>query len=132
MLEALQDHFASCGLQLRPQKTQVVYCRDGRGRAPFPAVQFTFLGYAFRPRMAKSSRGVIFANFSPTVSPQLLKRMRERVKAIGLLPLVHLSIEEIARTLNPVLQGWIQYYSRFYKTELISKLYRYLDYQIAA
>ena len=58
--------------------------------------------------------------------------MRERVKAIGLLLLVHLSIEEIARTLNPVLQGWIQYYSRFYKTELISKLYRYLDHQIAA
>ena len=45
---------------------------------------------------------------------------------------VHLSIEEIARTLNSVLQGWIQYYSRFYKTELISKLYRYLDHQIAA
>ena len=66
------------------------------------------------------------------MSPQALKRKRERVKAIGLLLLVHLSIEEIARTLNPVLQGWIQYYSRFYKTELIIKLYRYLDHQIAA
>jgi len=57
--------------------------------------------------------------------------MRERVKAIGLLSLVHLSIEEIARTLNPILQGWIQYYGRFYRTELIRKLYRYLDHQIA-
>lgn len=45
--------------------------------------------------------------------------MRERVKAIGLLPLVHLSIEEFARRLNPVLRGWIQHYGRFYRTELI-------------
>ena len=51
---------------------------------------------------------------------------------MGLLSLVHLSIEEIARMLNPVLQGWIQYYGRFYRTELIRKLYRYLDHQIAA
>ena len=57
-----------------------------------------------------------YTNFSPAVSPQALKRMRQRVKAIGLLSLVHLSIEEIARTLNPVLQGWIQYYGRFYRT----------------
>jgi len=132
LLEALQERFASCGLQLHPQKTQIVYCRDGMRRAPYPVIQFTFLGYAFRPRMARSARGVIFTNFSPAVSPQALKRMRQRVKAIGLLSLVHLSIEEIARTLNPVLQGWIQYYGRFYRTELIRKLYRYLDHQIAA
>jgi group II intron reverse transcriptase/maturase len=132
LLEALQERFASCGLQLHPQKTQIVYCRDGKRRAPYPAIQFTFLGYAFRPRMARSARGVIFTSFSPAASPQALKRMRAQVKAMGLLSLVHLSIEEIARTLNPVLQGWIQYYGRFYRSELTKKLYRYLDHQIAA
>jgi RNA-directed DNA polymerase len=35
---------------------------------------------------------------------------------------VYLSLEEIATLLNPVLRGWIQYYGRFYRTELISKL----------
>ncbi len=81
--------------------------------------QFTFLGYAFRPRLAKSSRGVIFTSFSPGVSPQELKRMRDRVKAIGLLSVVHMSIEEIAGTLNQVLQSWMQYYGRFFKRELV-------------
>ncbi len=134
LLEALQERFASCGLplQLHPEMTQVVYCRDGKRLAPFPVTQFTFDGYAFRPRMSKRSRGGIFANFSPAVSPKAFKRMRERVKAIGLLYLVHLFIVEIARTLNPILQGWIQYYGRFYKIELIWKHHRYLDHQLAA
>lgn len=43
-----------------------------------------------------------------------------------------LATAEIARMLNPVLQGWIQYYGRFYRSELTKKLYRYLDHQIAA
>lgn len=130
--KALQARFETCGLQLHPQKTQVVYCRDSNRKAEFPAIQFTLLGFAFRPRMARNSRGVIFTNFLPGVSPQALQRMRNRIKAIGLPSLVHFSIEEIARILNPVLRGWIQYYGRFYKTEMISKLYHYLDDRIAS
>jgi RNA-directed DNA polymerase len=132
LLEALQDRFASCGLQLHPQKTQVVYCRDSNRRAPFADVTFTFLGFAFRPRVSRNSRGVIYTGFLPAVSPQALQRMRERIRSIGLPSLVYLSLEEIAKVLNPVIRGWIQYYGRFYRTELIRKLYRYLDDRIAA
>ena len=132
LLEALQDRFASCGLQLHPQKTQVVYCRDSNRRAPFADVTFTFLGFAFRPRVSSNSRGVIYTGFLPAVSPQALQRMRERIRSIGLPSLVYLSLEEIAKVLNPVIRGWIQYYGRFYRTELIRKLYRYLDDRIAA
>jgi hypothetical protein len=121
--KALQARFESCGVKLHPQKTQVVYCRDSNRRADFPAVQFTFLGFAFRPRMAKNVRGVIFTNFFPGVSPQALQRMRNRIKGIGLPSLVYFSIEELARIVNPVLRGWIQYYGRFYRIEMISKLY---------
>ncbi len=81
LLEALQERFASYGLQLHPQKPQIVYFRDGIRRAPYPVIQFTFLGYAFRPRIARSVRGGIFTNFSPAVSPQALKRLRQRVRA---------------------------------------------------
>jgi RNA-directed DNA polymerase len=131
LLEALQERFASCGLQLHPQKTRVVYCRDSNRRAEFSAVQFTFLGFSFRPRMARNARGVIFTNFLPAVSPQALLRMRARIRSIGLPSLVHFSIEKVAKIVNPVLRGWIQYYGRFYKAELIAKLYHYLDDRIA-
>ena len=131
LMEAVRTRFESCGLQLHPEKTHVVYCRDSNRKAPFTDVQFTFLGFAFRPRVARNRRGTIFTGFSPAVSPQALQRMRNRIKAIGLPSLVHFSIEEVARRVNPVLRGWIQYYGRFYKTEMIRKLYYYLDDRIA-
>ena len=132
LMEAVRTRFESCGLQLHPEKTHVVYCRDSNRKASFTDVQFTFLGFAFRPRVARNHRGTIFTGFSPAVGPQALKRMRGRIRAIGLPSLVHLSIEDIAKVLNPVLRGWIQYYGRFHRTELVRKLYRYLDDRIAA
>jgi hypothetical protein len=61
--EALRARFESCGLQLHPDKTHVVYCRDSNRRAMFADVKFTFLGFAFRPRMSRNSRGVIYTGF---------------------------------------------------------------------
>lgn len=58
------------------------------------------------------------------MSPQALQRMRERIRSTGLPSLVYLSLEEIAKVLNPVLRGWIQCYGRFCRTELIRELYR--------
>jgi hypothetical protein len=77
LMEALRERFASCGLQLHPQKTQVVYCKDSSRRGQFPQIQFTFLGFCFRPRMARNRYGEIFTSFLPAVSPQALKRMRK-------------------------------------------------------
>lgn len=61
--EALRARFESRGLQLHPDKTHVVYCRDSNRRAPFADAKFTFLGFAFRPRMSRNSRGVIYTGF---------------------------------------------------------------------
>ena len=132
LLEALQERFASCGLQLHPQKTQIVYCKDSNRRREFSAIQFTFLGFSFRPRMSRNSRGVVFTSFLPAVSPQALLRMRDRIRRLGLPSMVHCSIEEVASVVNPILAGWIQYYGRFYRTELIHKLYDYLDERLVA
>ena len=73
LMEAIQERFASCGLQLHPQKTQVVYCKDSSRRGQFSRIQFTFLGNCFRPRMAKNRHGEIFTSLLPPLSPQALK-----------------------------------------------------------
>jgi hypothetical protein len=77
--------------------------------------------------MAKNRHGKIFTNFLPAVSPQALKRMRATIRDLRLRRQVHLSLEQIARRLNPTLRGWWQYYGRFYPTELRSKFFRYFD-----
>ena len=104
----------------------MVYCKDSRRRGHFPQIQFTFLGYCFRPRMARNRHGEIFTSFLPAVSPQALKRMREKIRQM------FVPLEEIARRLNPILRGWIQYYGRFYPTELCAKLFSYLNQELSA
>jgi group II intron reverse transcriptase/maturase len=132
LMDALRDRLASCGLQLHPQKTQVVYCKDSSRRGQFDQIQFTFLGFCFRPRMARNRYGEIFTSFLPAVSPQALKRMRERIRRMHLRRRMFLSLEEIARRLNPILRGWIQYYGRFYPTELRARLFSYLNEHLSA
>jgi len=54
----LQARLAACGLEMHPTKTQIVYCKDNRRRAMYPAVKFDFLGYQFRPRQWRSHSGM--------------------------------------------------------------------------
>jgi hypothetical protein len=110
---ALDARFGEWHLQLHPQKTQVDYCKDSNRQADYPQIQFTFLGFTFRPQMAKNRHGKIFTNFLPAVSPQALKRMRARIRCLRLRRQVQLSLEEIAWRLNPTLRGWWQYYGDF-------------------
>jgi RNA-directed DNA polymerase len=91
----------------------VVYCKDSSRRGQFPQIQFPFLGYRFRPGMAKSCHGKILTSFLAAVRPQALNRMRDRIRRIDLRRQTYLSLEEIARRLNPIQRGWLQYYSRF-------------------
>ena len=132
LMAALRERFVSCGLTLHPEKTQVVYCKDSSRRGQFPQIQFTFLGYCFRPSMAKSRHGEIFTSFLPAVGPQALRRMRDKIRQIDLRRQTYLSLEEMARRLNPILRGWIQYYGRFYPTELRAKLFSYLNQELSA
>ena len=116
LMAALRERFVSCGLTLHPEKTQVVYCKDSSCRGQFPQIQFTFLGYCFLPG----------------VGSQALRRMRDRIRWIDLRRQTYLSLEEIARRLNPILRDWIQYYGRFYPTELRAKLFSYLNQELGA
>jgi RNA-directed DNA polymerase len=127
----LERRFADCHLLLHPEKTKVVYCADSNRRMRHPQIQFNFLGFSFRPRVAKNRWGRIFTCFLPAVSPQALKRMRTRIREWRLPQHAPLSLEDIARSLNPVLRGWEQYYGRFYPTEL-RKLFEYFDERLGA
>jgi len=82
--------------------------------------------------MAKNRHGEIFTSFLPAVGPQALSRMRDKIRQIDLRRQTYLSLKEIARRLNPILRGWIQYYGGFYPTELRAKLFSYLNQEMSA
>jgi group II intron reverse transcriptase/maturase len=127
---ALERRFAECHLELHPQKTRVVYCKDDDRRGTYPEHSFDFLGYTFRPRRSKNRWGKFFISFTPAVSNQAAKAMRATLRSWALHDRSDKSLEDLARMFNPVVQGWINYFASFYKSALYPTL-RHVDQVLA-
>lgn len=126
LLETLRVRFAACKLELHPQKTKIVYCKDANRRLNYPYQQFDFLGYTFRPRRVMSRDGQLFVSFSPAVSNSAAKKMRLQIRRWRLHRRNDLELEVVAQWVRPVLSGWIRYYGFFRPSALQSAL-RTLD-----
>jgi RNA-directed DNA polymerase len=124
---ALQARLAECQLELHSDKTQIVYCKDHKRTVEYPNIMFDFLGYCFRPRLVKNSRSKqLFCGFNPAVSPRALKHLRSTLRDLKFRRQTHLSLEDIALRLNPILRGWIEYYGR-YTPSALQPLFRHVD-----
>ncbi len=122
----IAQRLKDCRLQLHPQKTRVVYCKDENRRRSYPVIQFDFLGYTFRPRKSKDRFGRYYVNFLPAVSNNAAKLMRQTIRRWALHRRVDKSLEDLARMFNPILRGWINYYGRFYRSAL-HRVFNHLD-----
>jgi len=118
--------FKACKLELHPQKTKIVYCKDANRRGKFPNQQFDFLGYTFRPRSAMNRDGELFVSFAPAVSDKAAKSLRQRIRRWRLHRRNDLALADLARWTRPVLAGWVRYYGRFHPSVLCGAL-RTLD-----
>jgi RNA-directed DNA polymerase len=117
----LEERFQECGLMLNSEKTKIVYCKDDKRKGKFENTKFDFLSFTFRPRRDKSQYGY-FIGFIPAISNNAAKALRAKVRSAGIPRQMDKMIIEIAEIWNPVIRGWIQYYGRFYKSELYSTL----------
>ncbi len=117
ILAALEKRFSECGLELHPEKTKIVYCKDDRRTGDHQHTSFDFLGYTFRPRSVKNQKqGSLFVGFTPAVSNSALKAMRSEIRWFRRRS--DFSLSEIARLLNPKLRGWMAYYGRYYPSAM--------------
>lgn len=107
VLAALHERMAQVGLELHPDKTKIVFCKDANRRGDFEHTSFTFLGYTFRQRLARSRDGVKFLNFLPAISKDALKRIGKRVRSWRLHRLTGSDAADLARMINPVVRGWM-------------------------
>ena len=108
-----------CLLELHPQKTKIVFCKDSRRQGDWKHCSFYFLGFTFRPRSARNRKGEFFVSFSPAISPKATKRLRQTIRRVWrLTSKAHLDLWQIAHLLNPVISGWINYYGRFCRSAL--------------
>jgi RNA-directed DNA polymerase len=128
VLAAIAARMSEVGLTLHPDKTKVVYCKDSNRRGEHAHTSFTFLGYAFRAREARRKDGVRFTSFLPAISPEALKAKNADLRALRIHRRNSLSLDDLARWLNPIVAGWMHYYGRFYRSMLYPLLRRVSTY----
>jgi RNA-directed DNA polymerase len=124
--EAIAKRMKECGLDLHPEKTKIVYCKDEDRTANYPNEKFDFLGYTFRSRRSKNRWGKYFINFSPAVSDKAKTKMRRRMRKWKLHLRSDKELEDLSRMFNPIIRGWITYYGKYYKSAL-SPVFRHLN-----
>ncbi len=128
--KAIAERLRACGLELHPEKTKIVYCKDDFRKGTYPNEKFDFLGYTFQPRRSKNRKGKFFINFSPGVSNKSVKAMRDTFRSWKLPQRSDKAIEDLSRMFNPIIRGWLQYYGRYYRSALYPPM-RDLDRDLA-
>jgi len=122
--QVLDARFSECGLVLHPEKTKLVYCKDTNRKRDYGVIQFDFLGYTFRPRLAKWKGELFGVSYLPAASSKALKAIRQAIRGWTLQTRSDKALDDLARMFNPYIRGWINYYSHFYKSALYPTLRR--------
>jgi RNA-directed DNA polymerase len=128
--QRLAERFAACGLELHPDKTRVVYCRDSNRRADYPVTQFSFLGFTFRARRAQARNGRLFMSFQPAVSCEAQTRMRQQIRSWHLPRQTPGTLAEFSANYDATLRGWWNYYGSFYPSAMAC-IFRHFDLALA-
>jgi len=130
VLAALAERLSQVGLELNSTKTRIVYCKDANRTGSAEHEQFDFLGYTFRPRLAKNKHGQFFVGFLPAVSDKAAKAIRQEIRRWRLNVHSDKALSDLASFVNPIVRGWCNYYGRFYKSRLYRSLGRINDYLV--
>ena len=128
ILDDTMKRFKDCGLDLHPEKTKIVYCKSSKNKIDYPIQSFDFLGYTFQNRSAKNSNtGEVFTTFTPAISKKSLKNIKHRIKhGWRVKSMLQCNLQDIAKMVNPIIRGWVQYYGKYNKSKL-AIIYRYIN-----
>ena len=108
----IAKRFETVGLELHPEKTKVVYCKDANRSGDSEHTSFDYLGYTFRGREANGPRGY-FVSFAPAISPAARSAISHTIRDWHLRRRSESDLSSIAAEINPLVQGWIGYYGAF-------------------
>jgi RNA-directed DNA polymerase len=119
LLAAIAERLAPLGLELHPEKSKIVYCKDANRTASYVHTSFDFLGYCYRGRVAKGPRGY-FVSFSPAMSPKAMRAVGKQMRDWHLNRRSGSDLSDLAGAINAQVRGWINYYGVFYRSVLYS------------
>ena len=111
--EALTLRMKQCKLELHPDKTRIIYCKDKDRTKDYPITQFDFLGYTYRAVYIKCRDGKLRNNFIASASQKACKSLRNKIKEMELHKMTGSNINIIAKIINPIVRGWINYFNKY-------------------
>lgn len=112
MRQKLTERLAEVGLTVNDEKTKVVYI-DIFERYNV-ATSFTFLGYDFRVRTLKNSKGELYRKCMPGASAKAMRRIVQTIKHWRIHRSTAAELKVLADRHNAVVRGWIEYYGKFW------------------
>lgn len=118
VIKVLDKRFKQCGLELNLDKTKIVYCKDSNRKSSYENIAFDFLGYTFKPRGAKNKRGEVYTCFLPAIADKAKKNIRKEIRSWKIQLKSDKSLVDLSLMFNSKIQGWINYYSHFYGSEV--------------
>lgn len=121
VLEKLRKRMTECKLELHPEKTRIIYCKDSKRTGEHEHTSFDFLGYTFRTRFARNNKGQFFVGFSPAVSRKAINSFNGRIREISRKTTFN-SLQQLALDLNPVMRGWANYFGCYNQSAMKHKL----------
>jgi RNA-directed DNA polymerase len=119
---AIGQWLKECRLEMHPEKTRIVYCKDNRRRGSHEHTRFGFLGYEFRVRRCRTREGKFFDGFNAAIGPEEAKRIRSEMRSWHMARHTNQALVQLAEWANPRVQGWINYYGAIYGSALHSIL----------
>jgi len=123
LLRQITERLRECKLEVHPEKTKIVYCKDDNRKGNYSNESFDFLGYTYEGRSIKTKQGEMRVSFIPAMSKSAGKRMRQVIRRWRIHSHTNKSVEEIAKYINPVVRGWINYYGKYFRSKLWYSLY---------
>jgi RNA-directed DNA polymerase len=119
LLEKLKTRMQEYELELHPEKTKIVYCKNYQRHERHDNESFTFLSYSFQPRTIKSKfgGGKRLLVFGAAICNAAKTNIRTVIKTVLPTQWNTQKLEWFAQRLNPKIRGWINYYSLFNKDE---------------
>lgn len=128
LLEKLKARMQHYELELHPEKTKIVYCKNYLRNEMHDNNSFTFLSYSFEPRTVKDKfdKKKCLVVFSAAISQQAKASIREKLREALPTMWSNQTLEWFAQRLNPKIRGWINYYAKFNK-HIAYEVFYYLN-----
>jgi RNA-directed DNA polymerase len=128
ILVGLKDRMAEYGLELHPGKTKIVYCKNYFRNEEHEHNSFTFLSYSFQPRTIRDMYGKkkCLVIFNAAICQQAKASIRAKLKEVLKVRWNVATLEWFAEKLNLKIRGWVNYYSKFNRKEVLN-VFRYLN-----